>query len=572
MLTSRHRRGKWLAGMAAAGALVVTVAACSSGSSSTGAAAGNGTSPSAAGGNQPALVMESQPETSISQAFNPFVNTQAPYQMGATGLIYEPLIQFNLANPTQSYNWLATGYQWSNGGKTITFTIRQGVKWNDGQPLTPADVAFTYNMVKNNADVDITGLGITNVTTSGNTVAVSFKQPEYANIQNVAGVAIVPQHIWSAAGDPGKFTNANPVGTGPYKLSNFTQQGFSLAANPSYWQPVPVKKVFFPVYTSNTAAANALFAGKVTWAGNYIPGLQKNFIGPDAAHHLAYEPSISTNSLMPNLNKWPTNQLAVRQAISAALDRSLVGSEGEGGLETPALNAAGLPLPAFAAYSAPVAALTNSPTADATKAGQILTAAGYKKDAAGFYALNGKEVQFAIEDPSGFSDYAQSGALVAQQLKAAGINASFNGVTTDAWFADIADGHFQAILHWGGSGVSPYNLYNNWLNDAFNKGSNATGDFEGLHNPTINAQLNKVAGDATIAAQTRDLAPIEQYVAKNLPVIPTTTAAEWSEINATHFTGWPTQANGYQSPQPSSNQSGSTGTAEVVLLHLKFVG
>ena len=49
------------------------------------------------------------------------------------------------------YPWLATTYNWSNGGKTITFTIRQGVKWNNGTPFTPADVAFTYNLVKKNA-------------------------------------------------------------------------------------------------------------------------------------------------------------------------------------------------------------------------------------------------------------------------------------------------------------------------------------------------------------------------------------------------------------------------------------
>ena len=62
----------------------------------------------------PALVMESSPETAITQAFNPFVPTQAAYGMGATGLIYEPLIQFNLAAPPKFYPWLATAYKWSN--------------------------------------------------------------------------------------------------------------------------------------------------------------------------------------------------------------------------------------------------------------------------------------------------------------------------------------------------------------------------------------------------------------------------------------------------------------------------
>ena len=74
-------------------------------------------------------------------------------------------------------------------------------------------------------------------------------------------------------------------------LGNFTSQGYTMMANPSYWQPVPVKKVYFPDYTTNTAAQNALFAGQIDWTGNYIPGLQKNFIDKDPAHNVAYEGS-----------------------------------------------------------------------------------------------------------------------------------------------------------------------------------------------------------------------------------------------------------------------------------------
>ena len=42
---------------------------------------------------------------------------------------------------------LATHYAWSNGGKTLTLTIRQGVKWNDGKPMSASDVAFTFNLL-----------------------------------------------------------------------------------------------------------------------------------------------------------------------------------------------------------------------------------------------------------------------------------------------------------------------------------------------------------------------------------------------------------------------------------------
>src|SRR3977135_2338662 len=111
-----HRR---LFAVGAAGLLAAGLAACSSSSSSSGSTGSN--TGSAATGKT--LVMESSPESTITQSFNPFVPTGAPWGMGATGLIYEPLIQFNLAAPPKYYPWLATSYAWSNGGKTLTFAI-----------------------------------------------------------------------------------------------------------------------------------------------------------------------------------------------------------------------------------------------------------------------------------------------------------------------------------------------------------------------------------------------------------------------------------------------------------------
>ena len=140
-------------------------------------------------------------------------------------------------------------------------------------------------------------------------------------------------------------------------LGSFTPQGFTLVKNPYYWQASSVKvpKVYFPVYTSNTGALSALFSGQIDWTGNFIPGLQKSFVDTSPSTHHYWEAPGGTNSLMPNLNKWPTNQLAVRQAISAAINRTVIASEGEAGLENPVTNATGLTLPTFSAWSAPVA-------------------------------------------------------------------------------------------------------------------------------------------------------------------------------------------------------------------------
>jgi peptide/nickel transport system substrate-binding protein len=143
----------------------------------------------------------------------------------------------------------------------------------------------------------------------------------------------------------------------------------------------------------------------------------------------------------------------------------------------------------------------------------------------------------------------------------------------DAWTTAVSAGTFQLTLHWSNGGINPYPLYDNWVDDSLLAGpSGASGDYERLKNPTIQNELQKLNGDSTVASQAQDLAPIEKYVAQQLPVIPTTTAAEWSEINSTHFSGWPTQSNPYESGQPSGTNNGpGSGTDEVVLLHLKPV-
>jgi peptide/nickel transport system substrate-binding protein len=560
-MTRQYLSYRRLLAISAAGLLAVGLGACGSSPSSTGKSSSSADS---------TLVMESSPESAITQDFNPFVSTVAPQGMGATGLIYEPLLQFDLAAPPKFYYWLASGYTWSNGGKSVTFTIRQGVKWNDGKPLTAADVAFTYNLVKAHSAINLAGLSISSVSSSGNTVTLTFPTSQYTNLQEIAGVPILPQAIWGSV-NPVTFTDSNPVGTGPYKLKSFTAQGFTLTKNPDYWQSslVKVQNVYFPVYTSNTSALDALFAGNIDWTGNFIPGLQQDFVSKAPAYHHFWEAPGSTNALMPNLHKWPTNQLPVRKAISLAINRSLLASEGEAGLENPVLNTTGITLPTFSAWSGPVASDTVSATGSASAADQVLTAAGYKKDSAGFYALNGKEVDVTLVSPSAYTDYAAVGSMVAQELKSAGINASFSGLTVNAWNADMGDGNFSLAEHWSNNGLTPYNLYDNWLNSAEDTGNTATGDYERLSSPALDADLAKLAGDQTVQQQTADLVPIETYVSQNLPVIPITTASEWFEYNSQHFVGWPTQSDPYETGQPSgTNNSAGSGTDEVVLLHL----
>ena len=557
------KQQSWLAACAALGAAAL-IAGC--GGTSSSSSSSGGSSKGSAGGSS-VLTVESSQQNAITQNFNPYVQSSAATLLGATSLVYEPLLQANAIKPGQYYDWLATGYTWSNGGKSITFTIRPGVKWSNGTPMTAADVAFTFNMIKQYPDVNTTGLATTSVSSSGNQVTLNFASPQYANLQNIAAQTyIVPQSIWSKVGDPGKYTDANPVGSGPYTVSQFSSQGITLKANPHYWGGKPaVSEVQFPTYASANTALAALQTDQLHWAGNFIPGVQQVFVSGHANHQVWFVP-IQTNSLEPNLNKFPTNQLAVRKAISLAIDRTALSQQAEGGIEPPVSNASGLTLPIFQQFLSPsVANMTLNAHSDIAAAKQVLQQAGYVMGSDGlFRTKSGQKLTIDITNPSSFSDYATGDQMIAQSLRKAGIDATFVGQSVTAWSSDIATGNFQLTSHWSQTSVSPYQLYNSWLNSALVT-NNAAGNFERLKDPNVDAQLNKLAQANSVAEQQADVAPIEQYVANDLPIIPTVYGVVFDEYNTGKFTGWPSASNPYESGSPN------TPTNEVVILRLRPV-
>jgi peptide/nickel transport system substrate-binding protein len=182
-----------------------------------------------------------------------------------------------------------------------------------------------------------------------------------------------------------------------------------------------------------------------------------------------------------------------------------------------------------------------------------------------FRTKSGQKLTINITNPSSFSDYAAGDQQIVGWLRQAGIDANFVGQSVTAWSADIADGNYQLTQHWSQTSVSPYQLYNDWLNGA-QATSNAAGDFERLKDPQVDAMLSKLAADNSVSSQQADLAPIEQYVASNLPIIPTVYGVVFDEYNTGKFTGWPSESNPYESGSPN------TPTNEVVILHLKPTG
>src|SRR5271170_2592946 len=146
----------------------------------------------AASGASSTLTMENNTGVTFTDNFNPLDSNSFCKEMSVCSLVYEPLMEFDSLKAGVSYPWLAKSYAWSNGGKTLTFTIRTGVKFSDGSSFGPADVAATFNLVNTNAAANTAGLPSLSspATVSGDTVVLNYAQAEYSNIVAIAGTQL----------------------------------------------------------------------------------------------------------------------------------------------------------------------------------------------------------------------------------------------------------------------------------------------------------------------------------------------------------------------------------------------
>jgi peptide/nickel transport system substrate-binding protein len=530
-----------------AGALVALTALTAITACSGHAASGSGDSST--------LVIEDNPVSPFTRDFNPFDTNDTAQLVNAVGLIYEPLLQFNVMKPGTVYPWLAKSYAFSDSGKTVTFHLQPNAKWNDGKAFTSQDAAFTFDLLKRNKAINTNGIEPASISTPDtHTLVLNFATPQYTNLYYIGSVYMVPEHIWSAVANPSTWNDTDPVGTGPYQLNQFNAQGFTLSKTSTYWQPDQVKiaNVRFPSYVSNTSASLALAQGQIDWGGNDIANIDKTFIAADRTHNKYWFAPVNVVTLQLNTTKPPLNDAAVRRAISAGIDRDALSKIGETGYEPPATSSGGLLLGGVDdKYLDP--SVNKDLAQDNDKVASILTADGYTK-VNGKWAKNGATIKFALEDPTSYSDYYENINLISQQLNAEGFDTTPTGTTPDTWVSDYNTGAFQATIRWGNVGPTPYFQYDNWLDSNLTApiGTAATGDQTRFNDPDAQAALAEFANTDDPNTQADALTKLQQIVAQQAPVIPLLYGAAWDEYSTKKFTGWPTAANPYEDPTPNS--------------------
>lgn len=502
----------------------------------------------------------------LQHNFNPFLPTSAINAVSGTSMIYEPLLQFDALKPAATYPWLATSYHWSKNARSLTFILRHGVTWSDGKPFTSSDVVFTFDLLKKFPSLNANGISFSSIKAEGPyKVVLNFPHAANAQFYYIAGATyMVPRHLWSSVKNPSRYLNLHPVGTGPFVLTKWSTQGLRLARNRHYWQKGEPKidGINYPSYTSNSSADTALERGQISWDGDFVPKVQTLFSSRSRYNHYWF-PAVGAVSILPNLKVPGLNDLAVRKAISLAINRQEISKVGELGYEKPVKDLSGLALPAQASYLAPQLRHANlAPNVRAAK--RLLANAGYRM-VKGVMTKDGHPLRFTIEEGSGISDYITDAQVIVRDLSAIGIKARLTVKGSSTWSSDYSSGHFDLMILFPTTGPSPYIEYNAWLNDSLSApvGKVASGDYERWYDPKTQALLTKYQSATTLAAQKAVIKKLEMIVATKLPVIPIVYSVSWAEWSSQQVVGWPSPSNPYEPASPYPPGS------EVVALHLR---
>jgi peptide/nickel transport system substrate-binding protein len=540
-------RAKRTVALALAGILsMAALAACgSSGGSSTTKSTSNG------------VLTVGMPNGPQTENNNPFLNSSAASSLGYRRMIYEPLAMWNEVTATDPAKpWLATKWEWSDNYRKLVLTIRDNVKWSDGQALTAQDVAFTFQLLKANPGLNIDSVPYTDIASAGNQVTLGFPGSQFVNQKKILEQLMVPKHIWSTVATPTTEVAKNPIGSGPFVLKTFTPQTVTLTAREGYWQDPPqVKEIRYTSYSDNNSQTTALATGACEWSFVFIPNYQQVYTSKDPAHYKLWFPAVlGVHALWFNTKNKPWDNAALRRAVSMVVNRNDIFTQGEAGYFYPVVdNVSGIPTPAGETFIAPEYK-GKKVSIDVEGAKKLLTENGFSYSGNTLNDPAGKPVTITLTVPSGWSDYVTDLEIIKDNMSTLGIAATVDKANQDAWTKALDTGEFQAAMHWTNNGPTPYDIYENIMNGALLKPvgtGGINGNYGRYENPGATKALSEYANAPDETTRTKAMNTLQKIMVDDMPVVITSAANAGGEYSTKNWVGWPDEQNQYGPAQPT---------------------
>ncbi|MBS0848074.1 ABC transporter substrate-binding protein [Citrobacter sp. JGM124] len=427
-----------------------------------------------------------------TEGFDPMLG----WSHGSYLLLHSPLLKQNADLSWNSF--LLSNYQSSDDGKTWTLTLKPGLKFSDGTPLTAKDVVFTYNnAAASGGKVDM-GNFLSAEEVNPQTIRIQLKAPQSTFINVLGSLGIVSKEKYNA-----KTYAQKPIGAGPYRLVSFQPgQQMIVEANPYYaGNKNDFNKLIFVFLDEDSAYAAA--KSKQLDVVRIPPSIAAD---PASEMRLWVRPSVENRGIafptVPAGKKDAqgnpvgndvTSDIAIRKAINYAINRQLLAEQIMEGHAIPAYTGVqGTP------WDNSEAKIKDG---DTEKARQILEQAGWTLNSQGIREKNGLPAKITLWYASGDTTRRDLAEAVRSMLKPIGIDVDLK---SGSWETVERNMHANPTLFGWGS-LDPMELYHHYSSHTAGVGYYNTGYYK-------NSEVDKHLQQALDAPSWQQAIPYWQQV------------------------------------------------------------
>ena len=430
---------------------------------------------------------------------------------------------------------LAESWDVSKDGLVYTFKLRQGVKWHDGAPFTARDVAFTFYAVLNpkvttphrayfdalvgfpeltNKDApkrpeDLTVKPIEVV--DEHTVRFRLRYPSgsFLAVLTNPRAGIIPEHLLKSADLNTTEFNRKPVGTGPFKFVEWRRgERLVMEANPQYYGGRPaLDRLIFRIIPDSVVLLQELRAGGVDFIENpplnevarlrQTPGLKVLVADNTSYNYFGWRQDLE-----------PFNDLRVRRALNHAIDVPAVVKEALQGYAT---IATGQFPPSSWAFDPSVKPYAYDPN----RAKALLTEAGFRPEADGVLAKNGKRFSFTIRHDQANQAVKDTAVIVQEYLKRVGVEAKLEPLDWPTFVKKLFASEFEGIVvGWTNHHDPDPFAYTIWHSSQW-KGRN----FAHYKNPRVDELLEQARHTAVVAERKKHYAEFSRLLMEDAPYV-----------------------------------------------------
>lgn len=473
-------------------ALAISLAACSNTDQASLSASGS------ASGNSDTITFAIPSDPT---SLNP-INTGDRYGITTTNMLYEPLARQEADGSI--VNELADRIEPASDDKSVTVTLKDGLKWSDGEPITADDVVFSYNAQadKKSGNADPLWIGDSPVKTEAvdqKTVKFTLPTASAAAVASVPTVTwIIPKHVYGKVTDF-SVSQLDPiaVGSGPYKLEEYKKGEYlTFVRNDNYYgEKAKVGRIVFRIISNGATIKTALQTGEID-AANIAPGDVEGLKSAPVNTYTYSEGRVGYIGFNTQKN---LKDVRVRQALSYAIDRTAIANAAYLGPQYYKLAYTILP-PAnpFATEN------VNKYERNVDKAKQLLQEAGVTNPTVNF-AYNG----------SSAAQTAQA-TVIQQQAKEAGFNVNLEAGDSSAIQAELdkgGDSKYDAFIGGYIMSIDP---------DSYKQlyESTASANFFGYKSEKVDQLFKQGVAETDNAKRKAIYDQLQQQIAEDAPVYP----------------------------------------------------